>query len=665
MFKFKCQINYKFLARFILVFFILSSFFLIWQNSAWAVWQGMDRTVSSENLSNSSEDSDVAQMALDTFGNPFVVWSDETTGNGDIYFKKWDSVSGSWTKMDGTAGFDNLSANSGASINPQIKLDSLNMPYVVWVDATTNMDIYFTKWTPSTGDWTSMDGVTLGYDNLSDNAGDSEEPQIELDSANNPYVVWRDLTLGGADIYFTKWTPVANAWTKMNGTAGYENISNSGLAGYPLLQIDPDNYPYIVWEDATTGGGDIYLTRWKIGTSDWVKMDGTAGYDNISNNSGASLPTQMLLNDGNNPNIVWFDLTPGNQEVYFSKWTPVANAWTKMDGTAGFDNLSNSSGTSHATGLQFDSSNNPYVVWDDTTTGTVDIYFSKWTPAADAWTKMDGTAGYDNVSNNAGTSRESQLQLGSSNNPYVAWMDMTGSGNYEVFFSKWTPAADAWTKMDGTIGYDNISNNSNPSLISKILLNNVNYPYIVWVDNATGNYEIYFTRWVQEINGQINISASVDPSLTLSLSSTTCGLGTFDSTKVNTCQYNTTVTTNASSGYTAYIRDDGNLRNATNDINDAAGGTTAAGSEEYGVATSDTDTVDITAKETSGNCTILNGGSSDVNALALTISDQSYATEDAPVDSDLVTLCHSASISGTTPAGVYANVVTITIIANF
>jgi len=164
---------------------------------------------------------------------------------------------------------------------------------------------------------------------------------------------------------------------------------------------------------------------------------------------------------------------------------------------------------------------------------------------------------------------------------------------------------------------------------------------------------------------QVIIYATVDPSLTLTLSATTCDLGTFDLTKVNTCQYDTTVTTNASSGYTAFVRDDGNLRNLTNDINDVAGGTTDPGTEAYGMATSDTDPVDITAVVSGADCTTANGGTDPVDALALTTSDQSYATEGAPVDSDVVTLCHSASIAGSTPAGAYAQTITITVIGNF
>ncbi|MCX6746076.1 MAG: hypothetical protein NTX00_03610, partial [Candidatus Parcubacteria bacterium] len=166
----------------------------------------------------------------------------------------------------------------------------------------------------------------------------------------------------------------------------------------------------------------------------------------------------------------------------------------------------------------------------------------------------------------------------------------------------------------------------------------------------------------------VQITGQVDPTLSLTLSATTCALSTLLSTAVNTCQYNTTVSTNAAAGYTAFIRDNHKLESLTNsalNIDDVGDGETTAGSEEYGVATSDTDSVDITTKEASADCTTANGGTDPVDALALTTDDQSYATEDAPADADVVTLCHSASISGTTTAGSYAQTVTITVVGNF
>lgn len=658
-----------FIINLILVLFILSNFLFFSQ--AQAVWHDMPRAASLENISNNSGNSLIPQIQLDAFSNPFVVWRDQATGNGDIYFKKWDAVSNSWTKMDGTAGFDNLSDNSGTSDNPQIILSSANDPYVAWEDSSTgNGDIYFTYWDGAK--WAKLSDGTAGYDNLSNNSGISRYSRIQLDSANNPFVVWEDQTTGSGDIYFIRWKP-GTGWTKMDSTLDYENISNNSFDSVnPEMHLDKNNKPYIIWEDGTTGDGDIYFTFWD--GAKWAKLsDDSAGYDNLSNNVGDSEIflnlTTFVLDSKNNPYVVWHDYTPGhpNADVYFTKWTPGVG-WTQMDGiTPGHDDLSNNIGTSGVAQIQLDTNNNPYVVWHDSTTGNFEIYFSKWTPGV-GWTQMDGvTSGYENLSNNSGGSGYPIIKLSSANNPYVSWLDETimGGAIYDIYFKKWTPGV-GWTKMDGlTSGTENITHNSSQSE-GIFILNNINFPYFVWEDDISGNFEIYFTRWILEEQGQIIISASVDPSLTLTLSSTTCSLGTFDATKVNTCQYNATVTTNASSGYTAYIRDDGKLRNATNDINNVAGGQTDPGSEEYGVATSSAaGGLDITATESGVDCATANGGASAVNALALTTSDQSYAKATAPISADVTTLCHSATIAGATPAGAYAQTVTITVVGNF
>ena len=648
-------------------------------NKVQAVWLGMDRANTIDNLSNNSGDSWGPQIQLDSQSNLYIVWADESAGNGDIFFKKWTPGVG-WTKMDGTAGYDNLSANSGVSKEPHISLDSANRPYVVWSDNTTlfNYDIYFSKWTPGTG-WTQMDGTTPGSENLSNTSGDSDYVVMQLDSANIPYIVWRDATTGITDIYFTKWTP-GTGWTGMDGvTPGYENLSNnSEFSTFPKLKIDANNNPLVLWEDYTTGNGDIYLNKWTPGTG-WTQMDGTLGYDNLSNNAGDSIYSNIDIDAANNPYAIWADRTSGNQEIYFTKWTPSVG-WTQMDGTPGLDNLSNNSGHSIMPQIFLDTANKPYVSWTDETTGFRDIYFSKWTFGT-GWTGMDGvTLGYDNISNNSGASVLPKILLDSADRSYIVWHDDDDSPDpwvYDVFFTKWTLGT-GWTQMDGvTLGYENISNNSGQSAYSEMEpnmeLNNVNFPYIVWHDDTEGNLEIYFTRWLLEEQGQIIISASVDPSLTLSLTATVCNLGTFDFANIKTCNYGTQVTTNASAGYTAYVRTDGNLRNATNSIADASGATVTAGTEGYGVSTtaSAQSITKINDANSDGNYTqadclaLDNQGSIAMTASVLTTDDQSLASVDAPTSADTVYLCHAVGITGTTEAGSYSQIVTITVVGNF
>ena len=152
---------------------------------------------------------------------------------------------------------------------------------------------------------------------------------------------------------------------------------------------------------------------------------------------------------------------------------------------------------------------------------------------------------------------------------------------------------------------------------------------------------------------QVTVSATVDPTITSTLSSSTCLLGTLSDANIQTCTYTNTVNTNATSGFTSTILDDGNLRVGANDINDAAGDNDVdAGSEEYGASTSD-----------AGNTIVAYVACADpeptpLEASALTTSAQSYSTAGGPVSADVTTVCHGASITATTPAGSFSHITT-------
>ncbi len=173
---------------------------------------------------------------------------------------------------------------------------------------------------------------------------------------------------------------------------------------------------------------------------------------------------------------------------------------------------------------------------------------------------------------------------------------------------------------------------------------------------------------------QVSIDASVDPSITLSLSSSTCDIGTMSVDNIQTCSYSTTVSTNASAGYTGYVKADGNFRNDTNDIDNVGDGAVSESSEEYGISTTSSagglDIVQINDANSdfsnnNTDCTTMDGGTIDATASALTTSDKSYTSATVPVDNETIYLCHAAAISGLTPAGSYSQIVTVTVVGNF
>ena len=145
------------------------------------------------------------------------------------------------------------------------------------------------------------------------------------------------------------------------------------------------------------------------------------------------------------------------------------------------------------------------------------------------------------------------------------------------------------------------------------------------------------------------LSAKASP---FTINDTAVDLGALDTASVSTDTTNFDVTTNASSGYTVTITEDGNLRDGGNDVNDVGDGTVTAASEEYGVSTDETDSVDIAL--TSGN-----------NATAIDATNKSAATQSGPISSDNTVLTFHASISLTTNPGNYTHTTTMIATGNF
>jgi len=160
----------------------------------------------------------------------------------------------------------------------------------------------------------------------------------------------------------------------------------------------------------------------------------------------------------------------------------------------------------------------------------------------------------------------------------------------------------------------------------------------------------------------ITINDKADPVLSLSLSANTCDLGTLAAKAVATCSYNLSLATNAPSGFTAFIKADGDLSSGSSIINPVSDDTVTADKVGYGVATNGQKSanIDIAAAVI---CPA-SGGTNPVYASALTLNDQALAYAPAP-SSEVITVCHAAAINATTSAGAYNQTATITLISNF
>jgi len=327
---------------------------------------------------------------------------------------------------------------------------------------------------------------------------------------------------------------------------------------------------------------------------------------------------------------------------------------------------------------------------------------SSTTGAATSWNPNAGNQVYDiqlDLSNGlvyvggifttiGGQTRNRVAALSTSTGLATSWDPNVGSTVYSLFkYNSEILIGGAYTTVNGgATARNNLASVSvsdgtatafNPNVTST-----VNYVYVsnnkLYIGGAFtavgGNSSIVSLAQfnaIPEPSEQVNISATVDPVISLNLyevgtttPTSTCALGTLSTSTIETCGYDVVVSTNASTGYTASIKAISDLVPVSgngDDIN-ASDGTVTPASEEYGVSTS---AAAQTITQTNTTCSALDNGTTAMNASSLTTSDQDVVTSGVPVDAQRTTICHAAAISDITAAGSYSHQVTITAVGSF
>jgi hypothetical protein len=429
------------------------------------------------NISNNTAVSHSPELAVshrkNLVGNDsvYVVWSDNSTGNGDIYFKQ---SADNGTTFSST---QNLSNNPGNSTAAQMAAYQDNV-YVVWEDASTgNGDIYFRKSTDS--------GINFGTtENLSNNTSFSDSFHMSA-SGSDVYVVWSDNSTGNGDIYFRK--SIDNGTTFGN----IENLSNDNGKSYGAHIVLSGNNVYVVWSDNSTGNGDIYFKR---SADNGTTFSST---QNLSNNPGNSTAAQMAAYQ-DNVYVVWEDASTGNGDIYFK--ASLDNG-TKF---AGQKSLARNNGSSFNPQLAVSPNDIIYGMWQDNTqydrsknttsdTISVDVLYRVSLDSGRNFTTRN-TIGKD-IGDTADFAQIAtaydKAHSGKSNDAYVVWADILKYRqpfSFELFYQ--TIANNGTTLSDPI----NLSNSDGNSIIPKIAVSDQNNVYVVWSDDTTGNGDVFFIR---------------------------------------------------------------------------------------------------------------------------------------------------------------------------
>ena len=202
-----------------------------------------------------------------------------------------------WVELGSRAASERgISRTSGASVNPSLAINQFGTLVVAWQDDSSgNEEIYVRRWTGKF--WEEIGSGSASNGGISKNSGFSRSPSDTRCYSGKTIVAWEDNSGTGGDnfeIYARVWN--GSGWDELAGSAHGGGISGSSRASYAATAaIGADGEPLVAWSDMSGTQdfrADIYFRRW--GGSSWQEMDaGSASGGGISNLTGFSVDPQI------------------------------------------------------------------------------------------------------------------------------------------------------------------------------------------------------------------------------------------------------------------------------------------------------------------------------------------------------------------------------------
>jgi hypothetical protein len=336
-----------------------------WNGSAWVSLGSTDRelinSAGQPSLAYSNRDRRVYAAFneydyFDASGNP-----NTNSVFHNIYVSFWNGSS--WGGLGGALDRQvsrnttspSLALNPADNFHPVVAWQECATVVVPW-DACTNYNIFVKTWDGQF--WQNL-GNTLDKV-VSNNA---TEPSIAIGSDGLPVVAWQEN--GGAsgiyppdqatDIIVKKWNGFS--WVQL-GTA--LDVDPNEIALVPVIAIDKQNRPVVVWQQTSPFTYTTYAKRWN-GVS-WDQLGGALDR-NINNSAGSP---SIVMNSLGNPVVSFNEFVGTQHNVYVKRWVPSTASWANVGGI--LDVSSSRDAIISSIGLT--STNKPIVAWQECTDTT-------------------------------------------------------------------------------------------------------------------------------------------------------------------------------------------------------------------------------------------------------------------------------------------------------
>lgn len=410
-------------------------------------------------------------IVLNSIGEPFVAWEDDSSRTISIYLKHWNSTGRSWEELAGSATNTGVSGNLASNQHPSVGFMNGVVPGLVTVNPTTGA---VTSSPPTFVDcpvvaWNSGSVYcNVFYPGQQAVPPGGPDPNTGGASANGLAAVpagWYQLgTLNGAGV------------GKFSANASVDGLVSG--AEFPSLVVDSMNRPAIAYHSPETGNFEVYVHRWTYNAvgapltfqiasnsnntgfnflppANFRDVTGAAGTGIVS---GGSPPSQFpsLAAGGINLTLAWQATEsavppnpPGTTSQIYVMQSVGGGAFAPMGASTFPGGISKTLAQASTPSVDV-ASGNVGVAWADTSNSRSSIYVRQFNPAGPSWAQIGfqgsafppafvgETAPIEGVSQSANFAIQPQLSMGAPIT--VVWADGDLS-NFNILGTAFYPNA--------------------------------------------------------------------------------------------------------------------------------------------------------------------------------------------------------------------------------
>lgn len=314
-------------------------------------------------------------------------------------------------------------------------------------------------------------------------------------SGSYVHTTFTDDRSGNFDVYYKRSTDGGASFeVDMQLTSDVSNSHNSAIA------VSGSNV-CIVWYDSRDGNRELYYKLSIDNGNNWTADS------RLTNNPGESWHPSVTIN-GSVMQIVWFDNTPGNNEIFYKRSDDGGNTWSADL------RLSNTAGSSYMPGIAV-SGSNVHVSWTDSTAGNWEIYYKRSTDGGTTW-------GADTrLTNNAASSLYPTIAV-SGSTVHIAWTD-NRNGPLSILYKRSTNGGTSWGSDIAMVKHNQYgvvpSLAVNGSIVHLVFQNLSNNADICYKKSTNSGASWGSGSWGTQVQLTNNASESEVPSIAVSGSS--------------------------------------------------------------------------------------------------------------------------------------------------